>query len=105
MANSKPTSSPKSFEVTCPCCGAVLTIDPELRAVLQHAPPPRSGPLSSLDRAMEAVKGEQAKREARFREATEAEKSKEQLLSRKFEAGLRRAKDDPERPLRPIDLD
>ncbi|MGH7321729.1 MAG: hypothetical protein ACRELA_19180 [Candidatus Rokuibacteriota bacterium] len=97
--------TPKTFELTCPCCQAVLTIDPEVGAVLQHAPPPRTGPASSLDKAMEALKGAEARREARFREAAEAEKSKDQVLARKFEAGLKRAKDTPGRPLRPIDLD
>lgn len=94
-----------AFAVTCPCCQAVLTIDPEVRAVLEHRPPPKTGPAASLDRAMDAVKGEQARREARFRDAAEAEKGKEQVLARKFEAGLKRAKDTPGRPLRPLDLD
>jgi hypothetical protein len=96
----------ESFDLTCPSCRAVLTVDPTLRAVLQHKPPPRIGPAASLDKAMEALKGEQARRDAAFRQAAEAEKNKEQLLSRKFEAGLRRAKDDPDPPgPRPIDLD
>ena len=94
------------FEVACPCCRAVLTVDPEVRAVIQHAPPPRTGPAASLDKAMESLRGAQAQREARFREAAEAEKSKEQVLARKFEAGLKRAKDSPDPPgPRPIDLD
>jgi hypothetical protein len=94
-----------TFEVTCPCCRAVLTLDPGLRAVIQHRPPPRTGPAASLDKAMEVLKGEPARREALFRQAAEAEKNKEQLLSRKFEAGLKRAKDEPDPGPRPIDLD
>jgi hypothetical protein len=94
-----------SFEVKCPACQATLTVDPEVRAVLHHAPPPRTGPATSLDRAMELLKGQQAQREARFREAAEAEKSKEQVLSRKFQDGLKRAKDMPDPGPRPIDLD
>ncbi len=95
----------KEFQVTCPCCRAVLTVDAEVKAVLHHTPPPRTGPAASLDKAMEAVKGAQAQREARFREAAEAEKSKERVLARKFEAGLKRAKDLPDPGPRPIDLD
>jgi hypothetical protein len=94
-----------AFDVTCPSCRAVLTVDPEVKAVLAHTPPPRSGPASSLDKAMEALKGQQAAREARFREAAEAEKSKDQLLARKFEQGLKRAKDSPDPYPRPIDFD
>jgi hypothetical protein len=93
------------FEVTCPACRAVLTVDPEVKAVVHHAPPPRTGPASTLDKAMEALKGAQAQREARFRDAAAAEKNKEQVLGRKFEAGLKRAKDIPDPGPRPIDLD
>jgi hypothetical protein len=97
---------PVAFDVTCPCCRAVLTIDPEVRAVLQHTLPPKTGPASSLDKAMEALRAQQAAREARFRDAAEAEKTKDQVLTRKFEAGLKRAKDSPDPPgPRPIDLD
>ena len=94
-----------SFQITCPCCRAVLTVDPQVRAVLQHAPPPKTGPASSLDTALQALKGAESRRDAAFREAAEAEKSRGQVLDRKFDAGLKRAKDDPGRPLRPIDLD
>jgi hypothetical protein len=96
----------KSFDVRCPGCQGTLTIDPELRAVIAHAPPPRTGPAASLDKAMEGLRGQQAAREARFRQAAESEKTKDQVLARKFEAGLKRAKDDPAPPgPRPIDLD
>ncbi len=97
---------PPIFDLKCPACHSVLTVDPEVRAVLQHTPPPKTGPASSLDKAMDALRAQQAAREARFREAAEAEKSKEKVLSRKFEAGLKRAKDSPDPPgPRPIDLD
>ncbi len=96
---------PAPFDLRCPCCQAVLTVDPELRAVVQHAPPPRTGPAASLDKALEALKGAEARREAAFRQAAEAERTREQLLARKFQAGLQRAKDQPERPVRPLDLD
>jgi hypothetical protein len=98
-------SPPSPFDVTCPCCGAVLTVDPEVRAVLAHREPPRSGPLSSLDKAMDALRGAGARREAAFRQATEAEKTKGDVLSRKFGEGLKRAKDDPDPPRRPFDFD
>ena len=100
-----PTEKDASFDVKCPCCQATLTIDAEVRAVLHHAPPPKTGPAASLDTAMERLKGEQARRDARFREAAEAEKSRDQVLSRKFADGLKRAKDMPDPGPRPIDLD
>src|SRR5712692_9348519 len=101
MAKDKPAA----FDVTCPGCRSVLTVDAEVRAVLHHTPPPKTGPASSLDKAMEALRGQPAARAARFRDATEAEKSKERVLARKFEEGLKRAKDAPDPGPRPIDLD
>jgi hypothetical protein len=99
-------NQPRSaFDVTCPRCSAILTIDAEVRAVLAHREPPRSGPLSSLDRAVDALRGAGARREAAFRQAAEAERTKGDVLSRKFGEGLRRAKDDPNPPVRPIDVD
>jgi hypothetical protein len=94
-----------TFEVTCPCCRTILTVDPEVRAVLAHREPPRTGPLSSLDKAMDHLRGAGARREAAFRQATEAERTKGDVLARKFGEGLKRAKDDPNPPIRPIDLD
>ena len=99
------TKPPAPFDVTCPCCKAVLTVDPEVRAVLAHREPPRSGPLASLDKAVDALRGAGARREAAFQQAAEAELTKGDVLSRKFGEGLKRAKDDPNPPVRPIDLD
>jgi hypothetical protein len=94
-----------AFDVTCPCCKAVLTVDAEVRAVLAHRGPPKTGPLASLDKAMDHLRGAGARREAAFRQAAEAERTKGDVLSRKFGEGLKRAKDDPNPPIRPIDLD
>jgi hypothetical protein len=101
MGNQRSTT----FEVTCPCCKAILTVDAEVRAVLAHREPPRTGPLASLDKAMDHLRGAGARREAAFRQAAEAERTKSDVLSRKFGEGLKRAKDDPDPPIRPIDLD
>jgi hypothetical protein len=44
--------------------------------------------------------------EAKFRASVEAEKSKEDVLARKFAEGLKKAKDSPvQKPLRDFDLD
>jgi len=95
-----------TFEVNCPCCQAKLTIDREIGAVLSHVAPPR--PPSSVD--LEDTAGLLRKQvdavEAKFRASVEAEKSKEDLLARKFAEGLKKAKDGPiEKPLRDFDLD
>jgi hypothetical protein len=94
-----------SFAVTCPCCGARLKVDPALSAVISHEPPPKSGPSRDLDSAFKALQDKSARREEHFRQSVEAEKDKGKLLDRKFQEGLKKAKDSPDPPLRPIDLD
>ena len=41
----------------------------------------------------------------RFRREMESQGQKSKLLDRKFQEGLKKAKDDPDRPIRPIDID
>lgn len=95
-----------TIDVICPCCQARLTVDPELGAVLHHEPPPRETHSTDLKAAVEELKGEAGRREARFKESMEAEKDKRKLLERKFKELLKKAKDEPiARPTRDIDLD
>jgi hypothetical protein len=101
----KPQSG--NFPVTCPCCGAVLTIDHGMRKVIAHeAPPPKHAAAPDLGRVDALLREQAARREAIFRQSTEDEKSKPQLLEKKFEEALRKSKDQPvEKPTRDIDLD
>jgi len=99
--DAKPT-----IELTCPCCQATLTVDPVLGAVLYHEPPPRPATVTDLKTALEELKGEASRREARFKESIETEKEKAKLLERKFKELLKKAKDEPiAPPTRDIDLD
>ncbi|MBI4638216.1 MAG: hypothetical protein HY727_17910 [Candidatus Rokubacteria bacterium] len=93
------------FKIECPCCQARLTVDPELQAVLSHeAPPPRRA-IADLGRAVDALRTKSAEREERFRQQMQAEKQKGKLLDRKFQEGLKKAKDSPDPPPRPFDYD
>ena len=93
--------------VICPCCGAKLTVDYALKAVIHHEPPPKpAGPAKDLKTAMEALKGEAERRRSQFQQAAEAEKDKTKVLDKRFQEALKKAKDEPiERPTRDIDLD
>lgn len=96
----------KPVEVTCPCCQARLTVDPELSVVLSHVAPPRAAPDVDITDAARLLSEQAARREAKFRDAWEAEKKKEDVLTRKFEDALKKAKDAPaEKPIRDFDLD
>jgi len=93
------------FQVVCPSCEARLTIDPDLKVILHHEERPRAASITSLPEAVKALKAESGQREARFREAMEAEKDRQRILEKKFQELLRKAKDEPGVPPRPFDLD
>jgi hypothetical protein len=95
----------KTVVVTCPCCQAKLTVDPELAAVIAHEAPPRARSTSDLGAAFEALRTKSSEREQRFREQMQAESQKGKVLDRKFQEGLKRAKDSPDPPPRPFDYD
>lgn len=94
-----------SFIVVCPCCQGKLTVDPELRAVVAHEPPPPKRSVADLGTALGALDAKAAEREARFRQQMQAESQKGKLLDRKFQEGLKKAKDSPEPPRRPFDFE
>ena len=94
------------FELDCPCCRAKLTVDRALGAVLSHVPPPKGPPSVDLDDTARHLREQANAVEAKFRASVEAEKTKEDVLARKFAEGLKKAKDAPiEKPLRDFDLD
>ncbi|MGH9481052.1 MAG: hypothetical protein ACRD1L_03075 [Terriglobales bacterium] len=94
------------LELRCPECGAALRVDAETGMVLRHQATPRA-PKVDLDRAQEQLQRQQAEREDRFQQSVEAEKRRDDVLSRKFDQSLRRVRDNPNepRPLRDVDLD
>ena len=94
-----------TFTIVCPCCDGKLTIDAELRAVIAHEPAPPKRAVADLGTALGALGTKAAEREARFRQQMEAESQKGKLLDRKFQEGLKKAKDTPDPPRRPFDFD
>ena len=94
-----------SFVVTCPCCQAKLTIDRELSAVIAHEVPPPKRTADDLGSAFDKLRKQSAEREERFRQQMEAERQKGKVLDRKFQEGMKKAKDSPDPPRRPFDYD
>jgi hypothetical protein len=95
------------FEVECPCCNALLKIDPETRAVIAHTVPEKPPAIEDLAAAVTKLKGEAGRRDEVFRKQVEAEKSHGKVLEKKFDELLRQAKEKPDLtpPKRDIDLD
>jgi hypothetical protein len=94
------------FEVTCPCCNAVLKVDSTEEAVIAHTPPPRVKTFVDLDAAAKAMHEQDSRKESLFRQAVDAEKNKANLLEKKFQEAVKKAKEMPdEKFIRDIDLD
>jgi hypothetical protein len=93
------------FEVFCPCCGARLKIDSGLKAIIDHEAPKVPRKFGSVDDAIGALKTHDAEREKKFAASVEAEKTKKDVLNRKFEELFEKSKGDTSKPVRDIDLD
>jgi hypothetical protein len=88
---------PKSmFDVECPCCQAVLKIDPETRAVIAHTIREKPPAIEDLAAEVAKLKGEGARRDELFRKSFEAEKTHGKVLEKKFDELFKRAKEDPD---------
>jgi hypothetical protein len=93
------------IEVTCPCCQSRLTVDTQLAVVLTHVAPVKAAPDVDISDAARILADHTARTEDKFRKSWEDEQKKEDVLARKFEEGLRKAKEQPvEKPLRDFDL-
>ncbi len=95
------------FEVKCPCCQAELQVDAETRAVITYKAVEKPREIEDLDAAVERLKGAAGRREEAFRKSFEAERMQSQVLNKKFDELLKKAKQEPlgPPPKRDIDLD
>ncbi|HZR63623.1 MAG TPA: hypothetical protein VFA85_00665 [Terriglobales bacterium] len=95
------------LEVTCPCCGDVMKVDAGNGAVISHVAPVKPKTFNDLDEAARAMKEQDSRRDSIFRQSVEAQKNAADLLEKKFQEALRKAKESPDtgRPIRDFDLD
>lgn len=85
-----------SFETTCPCCGAMLKIDVVTRAVISHVAPVKPRTFSDFEAAAKAMREQEGRKESIFRQAVDAEKNKSDLLEKKFQEAVKKAKETPD---------
>ena len=95
------------FEVPCPCCGALLKIDVATKAVISHIPKAAPKTFNDMEEAARAMKERDSRKESIFQQSVEAQKNQADLLEKKFQEAIKKAKESPEegRPLRDFDLD
>lgn len=100
-------SSSDPFEVGCPCCNAVLKVDPETRAVLSHVAAVKPKMFNDFEAAAKAMREQEGRKESIFRQAVDAQKNNASLLEKKFQEAVKKAKETPDegRPMRDFDLD
>jgi hypothetical protein len=96
-----------SFDLACPCCGAVIKVDSKTQAVISHVAPVKPKTFNDLDEAARAMKEQDSRRDSIFRQSVEAQKHAADLLEKKFQEALRKAKETPDtgKPIRDFDLD
>jgi|SRR5689334_12339582 ribulose kinase len=96
-----------AFEVTCPCCGALLKVDAVDKAVIAHTAPVKPKTFADIEAAAKAMKEQDNRRDSIFRQSVEAQKHASDLLEKKFQEALKKAKESPDtgKPIRDFDLD
>jgi len=82
-----------------------MVIDLNLRRVVSHKEPER-GDKPELSEAQRILAEQEARRNALFEESVNAEKTRGDALSKRFEEALKQARQEPvSKPLRDFDLD
>lgn len=96
-----------NFDVTCPCCGGILKIDVATQGVIAHTAPVKPKTFNDMEEAARAMKEQDNRRDSIFRQSMEAQKNSAELLEKKFQEAVKKAKETPDtgRPIRDFDLD
>ena len=95
-----------NLNVTCPCCQAKLVVDVVFGAVLSHEAHVKPGPDVDLTDAQRILAEQNRQREDKFADSWFQESNKEDILAKKFEEAMKKAKDTPaSKPIRDFDLD
>jgi hypothetical protein len=93
------------LELTCPCCRAALVVDINLGRIVAHKEPDR-GDKPELSDAHRILAAEAARRETLFEQSVQAEKTRGDALSKRFEEALKQAGKEPiTKPTTAFDLD
>ena len=75
--------------------------------VISHVAPVKPKMFNDLDEAARAMKEQDNRRDSIFRQSVEAQKHASDLLEKKFQEAIRKAKESPDtgKPIRDFDLD
>jgi molecular chaperone DnaK (HSP70) len=84
-----------------------MKIDVSTQAVISHTAPVEPRTFNDMEEAARAMKEQDSRRESIFRQSVEAQKHASDLLEKKFQEAVKKAKETPDtgRPIRDFDLD
>lgn len=96
-----------SFDLTCPCCGGLLKVDVATQAVISHTAAVKPRMFNDMEEAARALKEHDSRRDSIFKQSMDAQKNAAELLEKKFQEAVKKAKETPDtgRPIRDFDLD
>jgi hypothetical protein len=93
---------PEALDVSCPCCGALLKVDPETGAVVWADK--KKAPAKNFDELVSRVASQKAGLEDKFARSVAQSRNQKDILEKKFEEAKKRAAADPTgRPPNPFD--
>ena len=93
---------PEALDITCPCCGALLKVDPETSSVIWADP--KKAPPKDFDDLVSRVRSQKGILDEKFARSVQQTKAQREILDKKFEEAKKRAAADPNaRPPNPFD--
>lgn len=94
----------ENFEVTCPCCEALIVVDRVSGEVLLHkAKEKKTG--GSLESMVAGLQSQKSEMEKKFDREMASQKDRARLLEEKFREAMQRAEKSDEKHVNPMDLD
>jgi hypothetical protein len=93
---------PEALDVACPCCGALLKLDPDSGAVVWADK--KKAPPKNLDDLVDRVRSQKSVLDEKFARSVQQTRNAREVLEKKFEEARKRAAADPSaRPSNPFD--
>jgi hypothetical protein len=93
---------PEALDVECPCCGALLKVDPETGSVVWADK--KKAPAKDFDDLVSRVQSQKNVLDEKFARSVEQTRHAKEILEKKFEEARKRAAENPTvRPPNPFD--
>jgi hypothetical protein len=93
---------PEALDITCPCCGSALKVDPETGAIVWADE--KKAPPKDFNDLVQRVHSHKNVLDEKFARSVHHTKHQREILEKKFEEARKRAAADPNvRPPNPFD--